>query len=398
MNALQMQPWAMKYAPAALQEKLKGAVSLVLTKSVNPKYVGTTAMDWLRAQVLMGRAAYVFADKNLQASAKAVLTTTMVELQRNPSVYGETVEKWSNGDLLNVWLLQVSANPGEAMTSSLYQQLTGPRLVHAGNMAQLTGSPSYGAWYSDETIETSMLLFGHSKLKQDKNLARSLAVGLVNASQKAWYNVGTLHAVSESLKAFKSAYESEDVTGVATVQIPEQQKTGSVQWDKTDIAELSSPWTTNQATVQVTQAGQGQPWVGVQALTAIPLTESRHQGVTVDKVVKNLTRESGFQAGDLIEVTLNINSTGDLRHMAMNDPIPAGANIVADAYGNYSSGQKSYSGYKFYFEGLANGLTTVKFQYQLNNPGVFKLPPTHLTGLYMPSIYSQTPNATVTVK
>ncbi|MBC7370725.1 MAG: hypothetical protein H7326_04115 [Bdellovibrionaceae bacterium] len=108
------------------------------------------------------------------------------------------------------------------------------------------------------------------------------------------------------------------------------------------------------------------------------MTESRNQGVTVDKSVKNLSREDGYQAGDLIEVTLNIQSAGDLRHMAMNDPIPAGANIVADAYGYYSSGQKSYSGYKFYFESLSNGSTIVKYQYQLNNPGVFKLPPTHV--------------------
>ncbi|RYZ88800.1 MAG: hypothetical protein EOP04_08480 [Proteobacteria bacterium] len=265
-------------------------------------------------------------------------------------------------------------------------------------MAQLTGAPSYSRWYSDETIESAMLLYGHSKLKQDKNLARGLAVGLVNASQKAWYNVGTLHAVSESLKAFKTSYEAEDVTGVATVQIAEQQKTGSVQWDKTDIAELTSPWTANQATLQVNQNGQGQPWVGVQALSAVAITESRNQGVTVEKISKNLSRESGYQAGDLIEVTLNITSAGDLRQVAMNDPIPAGSNIVADAYGEYSSGQKSYSGYKFYFEGLSNGATTVKYQYQLNNPGVFKLPPTHLTGLYMPSVYSLTPNATMTVK
>ena len=398
VNALQAKPWAMKYAPAALQEKLKAAISLVITKSVDPKYVGKTPMDWLRAQALMGRAAFAFDDKNMHANARAILVTALAELKNNPEAYGRTVEKWTNADLLNIWLLQVVAAPTQAPTSAFYQQLTGSRLVYVGNMAQLTGAPSLSNFYSDETIETSLLLFGHAKLNMDKNLARNLAVGLVNASQKAWYNVGTLYSVSQGLNAFKLAYEAEDVTGVATVAIPEQQKTGSVDWATTPIAELTTPWTESRATVKVEQSGEGRPWVGIQALTAVALSEAHNQGVSVEKLVKNISRETGFQAGDLLEVTLTIQSAGDLRHMAMNDPIPAGANIVADAYGSFSSGQKSYSGYKFYFDSLSKGATTVKYQYQLNNPGVFKLPPTHMSGLYMPGIFSDAPNATITVK
>lgn len=399
INALQQEPWALKLVTAALNEKLKNAVSLVMTKSVKPIYVGQLPMDWVRAQSVMGRSAFAFADQNLQASAKAISATMTAELQRNPAVYGATVDKWSNIDLVNLWLLQVYANPIAAAMSPIYAQLTGAsRLVYTGNMAQLSGSPSYGAFYSDEVTETANLLLGHALLRRDKNVARSLAVGLVNVNTKGWYNTATMMSVAQGLKVFGKSYEAEPVTGTSLMAVPELQVSASVDWSKSAIAELAAPWTNAKARVQVTHAGQGNPWVGVQGLTAVPLTAPRGQGLSIEKEIRNVTRESGFQAGDIVEVTLRINASGNVSNVALQDPIPAGSNILNDAYGEYSSGQKSYSGYKFYFEVLASGQTTVKYQVQLNNPGVFKLPPTHAEALYTPSVFGEAPNAALTVK
>ncbi|WP_413613279.1 alpha-2-macroglobulin family protein [Bdellovibrio sp. HCB-110] len=399
LNSLQQEPWALKLIPVALSQKLKGAVSQVLTKSVDPIYVGKAPLDWVRAQSVMGRSAYAFQDQNLQASAKAVSVTIATELQRNPAAFGPTVDKWSNSDLVNVWLLHVFATPETALTSPIYAQLLSPsRLVYTGNMAQLKGAPSYGFFYSDETTESANLLLGHAKLRADKNIARSLAVGLVNVNTKAWYNTATMAMVAQGLKTFARSYESEIVTGSSLVAIPEERANGSVDWSKSSSVEVATPWTHNKATVQVSHAGQGSPWVGVQGLTAVPLTAPRGLGLSVEKNIRNVNRESGYQAGDVIEVTLRIQASGTVGNVAMQDPIPAGSNILSDAYGSYSSGQKSYSGYKFYFEVLPSGVTTVKYQFQLNNPGTFKLPPTRAEALYTPSVFGEAPNATFIVK
>ncbi|WP_413944495.1 alpha-2-macroglobulin family protein [Bdellovibrio sp. HCB-162] len=399
LNALQEEPWALKYVPTALSEKLKGAVSQVLTKSVDPVYVGKEPLDWVRAQSVMGRSAFAFKDQNLQASAKAVSVTIATELQRNPAVYGPTVDKWTNSDLVNVWLLQVFGTPEMALSSPFYIQLMGPsRLIYTGNTAQLKGAPSYGWFYSDETTETANLLLGHARLHGDSNAARSLSVGLVNLNTNAWYNTSTMMSVAQGLKVFAKTYEAETVTGSSVISIPEQQAHGSVDWSRTSGVEMKTPWTQTKATVQITHAGEGKPWVGIQGLTAVPLTAPRGQGLSIEKEIHNITRDSGYQAGDVIEVTLKIHSSGHVNNIAMLDPIPAGSNILSEAYGYYSSGQKSYSGYKFYFEQLSSGSTTVKYQYQLNNPGTFKLPPTRAEGLYTPSIFGETPNAAMTVK
>ncbi|HEY8270257.1 MAG TPA: alpha-2-macroglobulin family protein [Pseudobdellovibrionaceae bacterium] len=399
LNALQQEPWALKLMPAALIGKLKGAVSQVLSKSVNPDYVGKTPMDWMTAQTVMGRSAFAFADPKLQALAKSVSTSLAAELQQNPLAFGPPVEKWSNSDLVNFWLLQVFATPTTAATSPIYAQLLGPsRLVYTGNMAQLSGSPSYSYFYSDETMETANLLLGHALLRRDKNVARSLAIGLVNVNTKAWYNTSTMMFVAQSLKTFGRAYEAEVVSGSTVMAISEQQVSKTVEWSQSTTAEIAAPWISTKATVQVTHSGQGQPWVGIQGLSAVPLIAARGQGLSIEKELHNVTRESGFQAGDIVEVTLKINSTGNVNNVALQDPIPAGSNILSDAYGDYSAGQKSYSGYKFYFEYLDSGITTVKYQFQLNNPGTFKLPPTHAEALYMPSVFGEAPNAALTVK
>ena len=399
LNTLQKEPWTMQLLPPALAGKLTSAVSQVLTKSVDPDYVGDSPMQWFRAQVIMAQAAFAFNDPSLISAAKSLNAKFAAELQKNGAAYGQTVDKWATDDLVNYWMLQVYANPQTALQSPIYKQLTGPaRLVYTGNMAQLSGSPGYSYYYSDEMIDTAELLYGHSKLKGGPDLARALSVGIVNNSLKSWYVSPTLLAVAEGLKAFGRSYEAAEVTGSAMISVTEEQKSKNVDFTQASSGSLSTPWTGSQATVQITHSGQGQPWVAVEALTAVPLTAPHSQGLAVDKEMKNLTRNSGYQAGDVIEVTLTLHASSAVKHVAMQDPIPAGSNILSDAYGYFSSGQKSYSGYKLYFESLPNGATVVKYQFQLNNPGSFKLPPTRAEALYMPSVYGETPNATMVIQ
>lgn len=399
INSLQLRPWTLKLMPTALQQKLKSAVSKVLTKSVNPTYVGTTAMDWLRAQSVMARAAFAFQDQQLVDAALAFNESSNKQLAANPNAFGQPVEKWTTNTLLDRWLVEVYAAPKAATQTSVYKQLVGPaRLNFAGNQAVLNGAPEMSWTYSDETAETAKLLLGLAKVQGDANLARALAVGLVNASTDKWYNLVTLSRVSEGLRQFASSYEPETVKGSALIAIPEEQQSATVDFNQKSTGGLVSEWKSSQATVNVTYAGTGQPWVSLQALSAVPLTQARGQGLSVEKVMKNITRDGDPQTGDIIEVTLTLHSSTPVQHVAVHDPIPAGSNILAAAYGDASSGQKSYSGYKLYFSTLESGSSTVKYQYQLNNPGTFKLPPTHAEALFMPSIYADTPNAEMKVK
>lgn len=400
LQTLEQESWAMKLAPASLVSKWKGAVASVLAKSVNPEYVGDTSpLGWLRAQAQMARAAYALEDEQLREAAATVNAAFTSQLAQNPKAYGKGIEDWSTSDLIDVWLLQVYANPEAAKTSPLREQIAGvSRLIYTGNTARLAGDPRYLFFYIDETIDTARLLLGHSRLAGNKELARALALGLANASQKGWYVTATMMNVASGLKNFAEKYENEVVTGVSTITVAEQNAIADVDFGKQQERTFKTNWTSEKANVKVQHSGQGQPWMSLQTLAAVPLTTPRGQGLMVEKVVRNVTRGSGYQAGDMIEVTLNINASSSMTHVALHDPIPAGANILGEAYGSYSSGEKSYSGYKLYFTVLPIGMISVKYQYQLNNPGTFKLPPTRAEGIYLPGVYGEVPNAPMTVE
>lgn len=400
INSLQLQPWTLKLVPAALSQRLQGAVSKTLSKSIPASYVnGGSAMDWLHAQTVMGRAAYAFGDAQLQDQARVLNQSIDAELANNPNAYGQPVDKWSGNLLLDRWLLEIYVDAKAAAGSAFYKQLIAPaRLNYAGNQAMMNGAPYMGWFYSDETMETSKLLLGVSMIRGDANLARALAVGMVNVSSNKWYNAVTLARVSEGLRQFGMGYESEGVTGSALLSVPEENKSVTVEFSQKATGGLVTEWKAPKATVNVTYAGPGKPWVSLQTLTAIPITQPRGQGMSIEKTIKNITRDGGNQAGDIIEVSLLIKSATFVSHVAMIDPIPAGSNIVGEAYGSYSSGQKAYAGYKLYFAAVSEGATEVKYQYQLNNPGTFKLPPTRAEGLFMPSVFAEAPNTTMKVK
>lgn len=399
LNALQSEPDSWKLAPPALVERLKGAVSLVLTRSIDPKYIGEAPMNWLSAQSVMGRAAYAFEDASLREAARSTAQLLDEQLQQNPKAYGMEMTQWSNRDLVDYWLLNVFARPEKADSLDAHSLLrSASRLNYSGNSAALTGHPEFIFCYSDETLETAKLLLGQSRLAKDKNLARALSVGLVNASAKAWYVGATMMNVAIGLKQFARAFEATPVRGNALIEIPEQSARQAVDWEKSVTADLKTLWTAPRATLKVTQTGPGQPWLGVQALSAVPRKTPLAQGLMVDKTIRNITRDSGFKAGDILEVTLKVNASNTLRHVGLNDPIPAGSNILSEAYGSFSSGEKSYLGYKIYFDYLPIGETVVRYQYQLNNPGTFQLPPTRIEGLFMPSIFGETPNPRLKVE
>ena len=401
LNLLAMEPWTRQVMPAALSGKFKNAVALVLSKTVDPKYIADkpTPVDWMRAQALMVRSAFAFDDAGIQAQARTVALKYEADLKRNPVAFETPIEKWSNNELLSFWWMNIAADTSTAVASPVYTELlSAARLSHAGNSSTLKGHPVFENYYTDQTVDTSLLLAGVATLKGDVEVARTLAAGLVSSSKDAWYNNETLVNVAESMKAFGRAYESAAVMGHATITVPETHGATDVEWANASNGSLKTAWPDASAHVQVAQLGQGQPWVSIQALSAVPLKAARSQGIEVSKSIRNLTHDTGFQAGDVIEVTLTLASDADQSQLALQDPIPGGSNILAEAAGDYTSGEKSYAGYKLYFQSIYAGSSIVKYQYQLNNPGTFHLPPTRAEGLLLPSVFGEVPNVTMVIQ
>ena len=60
--------------------------------------------------------------------------------------------------------------------------------------------------------------------------------------------------------------------------------------------------------------------------------------------------------------------------------------------------ERSFDGYRAFYEFVPKGKWSVEYTVRLNNPGQFNLPPTRVEALYSPEMFGAAPNAQVVVK
>jgi uncharacterized protein YfaS (alpha-2-macroglobulin family) len=96
----------------------------------------------------------------------------------------------------------------------------------------------------------------------------------------------------------------------------------------------------------------------------------------------------------------------------IDDAIPAGSTILGSGLGRDSQAaiggeiqadywatyqERSFSGFKSYYEYLPAGKYSLEYTFRLNTQGKFELPPTRAEAMYSPDIFGETPNATWSV-
>ncbi len=399
VQLLAMKPWAMEIMPSSLRDKLVNSFSKVADGTLDATYLSSNPSDelWLVAKVKVANAMLEMGFEGALSNAQEVLT--LVKEIKEFRTYPISI-------LTDMATLTAYVEPQALMTSSVMKFIQEASLSLKDTSAILKGSPSYGLYgYADEVVATARLVKAQSNaalttgVKSSENYLDNLVVGLVQANKNGkWYTSRTKAWVLKGLMGFAKTYEAVAVSGTTIVSTTST--TSLVNWSSASDEDqgTSAPWTGTEDTVTVGHDGQGKPWISVVAQAAVKLDAPNYQGLKVTKVVTNKSDNSGvFSAGDLIQVDITIDSPSVQPHVALFDPIPSGANILSDGWGAYSSAQKSYSGYKVYFELLTAGSVTLSYQYQLNNPGSFELPQTRVEALYEPGLFGEVPNTKMTV-
>lgn len=396
------QDWALKSVPAQLKNQWKSAFERVIAGEMEPAYISESSdmMIFLAASMKAANALVLMGGKTAVPQAADLIA--QVEGQKNlNTVFEETV--------IDTALLAAQTQP-EKMAALKVMKFINASLLNVKDTSALIKSKARIGWwgYADEIISTAKMVKALSMASQSKgatsssaNFIDSLVKGLVNANaDKQWYTVRTKAWALNGLTSFAKVFESQPVTGTTQIATTESSIVASVLWGS-NIKEngVGYDWADDSATLNFSHTGQGRPWVSVTAKAAVPVKGNKSQGFKVTKTMKNVSRQDGtFAPGDMIQVEVKIESATSMSNVAMLDPIPAGANILSEGWGPYSMAQKSYEGYKVYFEYLSEGETTITYQYQLNNPGVFQIPPTRVEALYEPSLFGAAENKTMTVK
>lgn len=243
-----------------------------------------------------------------------------------------------------------------------------------------------------------------------------LVQGLLGLQQRGHWRTTTANAWAVlALRRYSAAFESVPVTGASTVALAGVRKTVPWQSSAAKPGPVEFAWPAARASVEVTHAGSGRPWVFVQAKAAVPLAAPLQSGFTLLRSVQPVEQRvpGQWSRGDVARVRLQLEAQADATWVVVEDPVPAGATILGTGLGGQSRRltqdetdtgyvwpafeERRFEAFRAYYRYVPKGRWTVEYTVRFNNPGTFELPSTRVEAMYAPENFAESPNAALTV-
>jgi len=348
--------------------------------------------------------------------------------------------QWPTSAVLDYYaiLSRVKDIPQRDQKLAQAEQIIRARLTYQGTRLTFSTADSDDLWWlmtGSETnaARTALTFVGTPGWKDE--MPRLVAGLLALQDHGAWSTTTSNLWGMLAVQAFSRAFESTPVTGQTKLQLGATAK--SIDWSQPALAAANAasataitktanvrsqllPWPadarTSPASLTLTQQGTGKPWATIESLAAVALKAPFAAGYRITKTVTPVDPavKGVYTRGDVVRVHLDIDAQTDMTWVVVNDPVPAGATILGSGLGRDSeaatSGEKpqdgawpafverSFEGYRAYYDYLPKGKLSIEYTIRLNNAGTFGLPPTRVEALYAPSTFGVMPNANVVVQ
>ncbi|KJJ83970.1 alpha-2-macroglobulin family protein [Candidatus Omnitrophus magneticus] len=212
-----------------------------------------------------------------------------------------------------------------------------------------------------------------------------------------------------ALSRFREKFESTPVSGVSMVKL--QDSTQTISWNDTPKGkELKFIWPGDKQTAYIVKKGDGDPWMTIRSMAAIPIKEPLSSGYKIKKTITAVEqkRPGIFSIGDVVRVRIDGEAQTDMTWVVIDDPIPAGVAVLGSGLGRDSSiltqsetdnvyawpiyEERTFEAFRAYYEFVPKGLWNIEYTMRLNNEGIFKLPQTRIEAMYSPEMFGEIPN------
>ncbi len=242
-----------------------------------------------------------------------------------------------------------------------------------------------------------------------------MARGLLSRQTNAHWRTTTGNAWGTlAMRQFSAAFEKDKVGGQSTTQMG--QKTQSLQWGQDTALDFPTlAWGDGQQNLSVSHQGAGAPWAFITAKAAIPLREPLSTGYAITRSVEAISqaKPGTWSIGDVLRVKLEVDAQSDMTWVAVDDPIPAGAQILGGGLGGDSDlltngesntgrawpvyEERRFASYQAFYRYVPKGKFTLEYTLRLNTKGDFNLPPTRVEAMYAPEMFGEVPIAPLSV-
>jgi uncharacterized protein YfaS (alpha-2-macroglobulin family) len=249
-----------------------------------------------------------------------------------------------------------------------------------------------------------------------KNDIGRLARGALGRQQKGRWGTTVANVWGVlAIDKFSRLFESEKVSGTSGATLAHASKSIAFGGEPSGGSVLL-PWPRGSGQLELEHKGTGKPWATVQTLSAVPLKAPLSSGYKIIKTITPVEQKTkgAWSRGDVYRVRLDLEAQSDMTWVVVDDPIPASASVLGSGLGGDSqimtAGERSggwtypafqertFEGYRAYYEFVPKGKWSVEYTVRLNNPGQFNLPPTRVEAMYSPEMFGASPNAAVSVK
>lgn len=337
---------------------------------------------------------------------------------------------WPAGALIDAWQLlrRVADAPQREQHLAAVQRLLRARLVAGSETLALADEPT--AWWlmDSRAAQSARLLLavtqgdGATDWLPD---APRLLNGLLAQQQRGAWPTTTANAWGRlAVEAFAQRVERGVPTGRSRLALQPAGGTAAAPWVLDWSAQATGGAQTlalpaAAATLQARHEGGGKPWLTLQTLAAVPLTEPMAAGYRITRSIAPVQQKvpGRMSRGDVLRVRLQVDASADMGWVVLSDPVPAGATVLGSGLGrdsvlatqgepqNQAQGggwlafeERRAEAWRAYWEWLPRGQHVVEYTLRLNSSGRFGLPPTRVEAMYAPGQFGAVPNAVLEVQ
>jgi uncharacterized protein YfaS (alpha-2-macroglobulin family) len=441
------------YFPPSAESRANGSDRLTAYVIAATHEAGFDMPEAVRTRMLDGLAAFVtgrierrfWAPRaDLDVRKLAALEALSRHGRAEPKMLGSLAiapNTWPTAAVID-WLRilkRVEGIPDRAARKADAEQILRARLTWAGTTLRFSTEESDFWWWLMESADANAAKLVLAVLDEPgwkEELPRLVVGALQRQKRGAWLTTTANLWGSLALDKFGVAFESVPVSGrTMTETSPPSTPAVVAEWSRAPgggssllawPAQSTRSPAPSSATAPpalvVRQDGAGKPWLTVQSLAAVPLAAPLRAGYDIGRTSTPVQQKTPgrWSRGDVVRIRLEIEAQGDMTWVVVADPVPGGATILGSGLGRDSaiasreapaSGaaadaarsaspvfvERTFAGYRAYFERLPRGRHAVEYTVRLNNPGRFALPPTRVEAMYAPETMGEIPNAPMEV-
>ncbi|HEX9637576.1 MAG TPA: MG2 domain-containing protein [Acidobacteriota bacterium] len=308
-----------------------------------------------------------------------------------------------------------------AGAAKLLQQLRN-RLQLAPRTAYLEqDDPEGGAAIFDSSERTTAVgLLALLDQERPEPLAERMVAWLLEAKRKGrWSSTQDNAYVLEALAVYLTRFESGqpdlrariELGGELLLEEAFRGRSAKVARAERDLSALPAG---PEIPVAIDKQGAGRLYYALRwSYTPKGAAPPRDEGIALLKTLRRSGESAPrteFQAGDLVEVELTFASARERLYVAVNDPIPAGFEIVNTRFATEASRadepqadspfvhiERRDAEVRLFADRLPAGVHVYRYLCRALAPGDFELPPTHAEEMYHPEVFGRTGSARVRI-